>query len=67
MKFIHAKINHKTGELTVKTEGFEGAECLEHPAVKKMEEDLGLEGTVEHTPEFYQEQQVNQQQNLGGS
>ena len=34
MKKILAKIDHKTGALTLTTEGFQGAECLE--AVKKI-------------------------------
>jgi valyl-tRNA synthetase len=62
-KFIKFRINKKTGALTLQTEGFQGAECLE--ATKKIVEDLGLTGEVEKTTEFYQEQPVEQQQNLG--
>jgi hypothetical protein len=40
MKRIIAIINKKTGELQIKTEGYNGAECLE--ATKGLEEGLGM-------------------------
>jgi hypothetical protein len=64
MKTIRAKINKKTGKVTIETEGYEGATCLD--ATKKLEEGLGLkEPDRELKQEFYVEQSDTQQ--IGGA
>lgn len=50
MKII-ARINKKTGAVTLKTEGFQGESCLE--ATKKLRADMGIEAEPERTSEFY--------------
>lgn len=59
-KKIIAKINLKTGALTLSTEGYQGASCLE--ATRKLREGLGIEAEPDKTPEFYQEEVQQQQQ-----
>jgi hypothetical protein len=52
-----------TGETTVQTRGYAGADCLQ--ASKFLEQALGLTTADRKTPEFYEtantEQQVHQQ------
>ena len=63
MKTIRCIINKQTGKLTLYTEGYEGASCLE--ATKKLEEGLGLrEPDRELKPEYYQQNETGQQ--IGG-
>jgi hypothetical protein len=54
MKKIICRINVKTGVMTTVTEGYNGAECLNDPKVKKFEDGLGLtDAPTEMTSEFY--------------
>lgn len=60
-KKIIATINKKTGAITIRTEGYNGAECLN--ATKKLEDGLGLNTDGrEYTPEFYDTTSEQQQQ-----
>lgn len=64
MKKITAKIDVRTGRVTIETEGYEGATCL--AATKALEEGLGLrEPDRELKPAYYQENPDNQQ--VGGA
>jgi hypothetical protein len=64
-KKIIATINKKTGEITIKTDGYAGAECLE--ATAGLERGLGMNpATCELTPEYWQQKQDEQQQ-VGGA
>lgn len=56
---IKAKINRKTGAITIMTEGYQGASCLE--ATKKIREELGITAEPEKTGDYYQEEQQQQQ------
>ena len=61
MKKVIAKINKKTGAITLQTEGFSGEGCLE--ATKKLRDGLRIEAEPTPTPEYYQaEEQAQQQQ-----
>ena len=51
MKKIVAKINKKTGALTLQTVGFEGEACLE--ATRKLREQMRIEAEPEKTAEYY--------------
>lgn len=63
-KKIIAVINKKTGALSITTEGYNGAECLE--ATKELEQGLGMDqGCSVPTQEAYKIE-TNQQQ-VGGS
>lgn len=59
-KKIIGRINLKTGVLTLETEGYEGASCLE--ATRRLEEGLGMDVDMRDLkPEFYTgEQQVQE-------
>lgn len=48
-----------TGETTVQTKGYAGAECLQ--ASKFLEQALGVVATEAKTGEFYQTEQQHQQ------
>jgi len=50
-KQITAKIDKKTGKITMETSGFTGAECVE--ATKEIELALGKVESQEKTPEYY--------------
>lgn len=64
MKKILVKISRKTGAVSVETEGYEGASCLE--ATRKLEEGLGMKDPERDLkPEFYTENSDNQQ--IGGA
>lgn len=64
MKRIIAKINKTTGAIEVKTEGYNGAECLE--ATKGLEQGLGLDqACAVPTSEMYNEEK--QDQTVGGA
>ena len=58
MKTITFTIDRKTGGLSIKTEGYQGAECLE--ATKKFREQAGM-NEPEPTQEMYQERQEDKQ------
>lgn len=58
-KKVIAKINKKTGKLTLSTEGFSGEACL--AATKKLREGLGIEAEPDKLPEFYNEEVKDQQ------
>lgn len=63
MKKVVAKINKKTGVLTLQTVGFEGEACL--LATAKLRDQLRMEAEPEKTAEFYaDEQTTNLQQGL---
>jgi DUF2997 family protein len=51
---VVAKINKKTGVITIRSEGIAGEGCL--LATKKLREGLGIEAEPDKTPEFYQEE-----------
>lgn len=62
-KKIIARINRKTGKLTIQTEGYSGAECLE--ATRKIREGLGIDAEPDKTPEFFTDEvKVDQDQSL---
>jgi len=64
MKQIIAKIDPKTGKLSIKTEGFQGTECLE--ATKALEQGLGMDqGCSVPTSEMYVEKRNDQ--TVGGA
>jgi len=64
MKRIIGKIDKRSGKITITTEGFEGATCLE--ATKKLEEGLGIkEPEREYKAEFYTT--TEQEQQIGGA
>jgi Protein of unknown function (DUF2997) len=60
MKKVIAKIDKKTGKLTLSTEGFSGEACL--AATKKLREGLGIDAEPEKLPEFFQEEVKDEQQ-----
>lgn len=62
MKKILGRINKKTGQMTLSTEGFTGEACLE--ATRKLREGLGIEAEPERTADYYKEE-VTQQQEQG--
>jgi hypothetical protein len=64
MKRIIGKIDKRSGKITITTEGFEGATCLE--ATRKLEEGLGIkEPDRTLTPDYYKESK--QEQQIGGA
>lgn len=66
MKQIRCKISKKTGAVTIQTEGYAGASCLE--ATKKLESGLGIEDSKrELTEEFHNTESVDETQKLGGA
>jgi hypothetical protein len=67
MKKIIAKINPKTGKVTMETQGFSGDECLKETEALKTK--LGLHGgSCELTPEYYTTQKANDiSTEVGGS
>jgi Protein of unknown function (DUF2997) len=63
-KKIIAKINKKTGALTITTEGYAGADCLK--ATEELEKGLGMnQGCSVPTQEMYNVEKNEQQ--VGGS
>lgn len=61
MKKIIASIDKATGRITIKTEGYAGADCL--AATKALEDGLGLNtDACELSPEYYQQSQNEQEQ-----
>jgi hypothetical protein len=67
MKKIIAKINPKTGKVTLETQGFSGDECLKETEALKTK--LGLHGgSCELTPEYYTTKQTHDSNaEIGGS
>lgn len=64
-KKIIAKIEKKTGKLTITTEGYSGPDCLE--ATKALEEGLGMDQACSvPTEEMYKVKEGEQQQ-IGGA
>lgn len=60
MPKIIARINKKTGVLTLTVDGVQGEQC---PLVtKKLRDGLGMEAEPELLPEYYQQDQTNNQQ-----
>lgn len=67
-KKIITTIDKKTGQMTVKTEGYNGAECLEGAAAQ-LEKELGMTadgGSCQLTTEYFQNKEDNQNQ-VGGA
>jgi hypothetical protein len=60
MKKITARIDKKTGQITLETSGFTGEACLE--ATRKLREQLRIETEPTATPEFFQSEEQAQQQ-----
>lgn len=58
MKLIEVTVS-PTGEATVQTKGYAGAECLQ--ASRPLEQALGLAGYEQKTAEFYQTETAQQQ------
>lgn len=64
MKKVIAKIDKKTGKLTIETQGYTGDEC--YKATEGLEKSLGLDRACSvPTAEAYVQEQTNQQ--VGGS
>lgn len=61
MKKIIAKISKKTGAVSIETQGYQGADCLE--ATKKLEDGLGINPDGrELKGEFYEQSTTDNQQ-----
>lgn len=66
MKRIFCKVSKKTGAVTIQTDGYAGASCLE--ATAKLEKGLGIEDSKrELTAEFHNTESVDETQKLGGA
>lgn len=55
MKTITISVNKTTGAVTTKTEGFIGSSCED--ATRALRDKLGT-GEIEHTPEYYERDQM---------
>lgn len=65
MKKITAKIDPKTGKLSIETSGYSGEDC--YKATEQLEKSLGMDrACATPTGEYFQEKQ-EQQQELGGA
>lgn len=64
-KKIIATIDRKTGGLTIKTEGYAGAECLE--ATKQLEQGLGMDQACAVPTEEMYKQPEDREKEIGGS
>ncbi len=62
MKKIIMSIDPKTGGVSVKTEGYQGEECLK--ATAGLESGLGMRGQCELSPEYYEK--AEQRERVGG-
>jgi hypothetical protein len=63
-KKIKAKINRNTGQLSITTEGYAGAECLK--ATEELEKGLGMDqGCAVPTQEMFNVEKNEQQ--VGGA
>lgn len=63
MKKITARINKRTGVITIQTDGFTGEACL--LATKKLRDGLGITDEPDRTSEFYAEDTTTEQQQQG--
>lgn len=64
MKLISARIDKKTGKVTIETQGYEGASCLE--ATKALEEGLGLKDPERELTADYYKVETDNNQSIGG-
>lgn len=63
MRKIICTIDKKTGVMTIRTEGYSGAECL--AATKELRARLGITAEPVLTPEFYAGQAEDQTTQAG--
>jgi hypothetical protein len=63
MKAIIEVTIHPTGEIKIDAVGFKGADCEQ--ATKYLEEALGVVGTKQRKPEYYQRRGTQTEQQLG--
>lgn len=67
MPKIVARINKKTGEMSLQMKGVSGDACLLNKDMKALREKLGLTGTPEMTSEYFQEDTTDEHQQQGGA
>lgn len=60
-KKITIKLDGRTGNVTVKPEGYKGDECFK--ATEGLERGLNMKGNVENTPEFYEQPERSKELN----
>lgn len=63
MAKIKVRINKKTGEMKISSEGITGEACL--AATKPLREGLGITDDPELTSEYYQQEEQGEQQQQG--